>query len=237
MRLISWNIQQGGGKRAERIIEQLGEWNPDVVGLSEFNATDASLSISRTLQERGLSHQITTADPAGRGTPRLLLASRFPMSDCSLLDHGRIVTARLTNENLFVAALYVPPQSRENKLERSKILADAVERLEKRSQSDGLAFGDTNNWIPPQDGVRSQLTAEDISWFEQLKEAGWSDLWRHHNPDTTDYTWWANSASGFRCDQVFGTAAIRDRVQVQYDWGAGERGALSDHAAIVIDVD
>ena len=43
MRLVSWNIRAGGGRRVEGIAEQIARWQPDVVALSEFRATPPSL--------------------------------------------------------------------------------------------------------------------------------------------------------------------------------------------------
>jgi hypothetical protein len=36
MRLLSWNIQQGGGARTGRIIDALVSHDPDLIALSEF---------------------------------------------------------------------------------------------------------------------------------------------------------------------------------------------------------
>ena len=36
MRIVSWNIRAGGGKRAAGILAQLLEWQPEIIGLSEY---------------------------------------------------------------------------------------------------------------------------------------------------------------------------------------------------------
>ena len=71
MRIVSWNIQHGGGKRAGRTKSQLAAWEPDVVGLYEFRATEASRSIAAFLRDRGLCHQQSTADSANPKKNRL----------------------------------------------------------------------------------------------------------------------------------------------------------------------
>ena len=42
MRIVSWNIRAGGGRRIARIADQIARWAPDVVALSEFRATPPS---------------------------------------------------------------------------------------------------------------------------------------------------------------------------------------------------
>jgi hypothetical protein len=56
VRLVSWNICHGGGKRSPQIIAQLRVWNPDIVGLSEFRGTEPSHLIASALTEMGLTH-------------------------------------------------------------------------------------------------------------------------------------------------------------------------------------
>src|SRR5262245_65572645 len=79
MRVVAWNIRAGGGKRVGAIARQLGRWAPDVVALSEFRGTPPSLALAATLARRGLTHQLTTADPRSPGTNALLVAARWPL--------------------------------------------------------------------------------------------------------------------------------------------------------------
>ena len=79
MRIVSWNIRAGGGRRVEVIARQIDDWNADVVMLSEFRGTPPSLALARGLAARGLSHQVSTADRAAAATNALLVASRWPL--------------------------------------------------------------------------------------------------------------------------------------------------------------
>ena len=84
IRVVAWNIRAGGGKRIGRIAAQIDKWNADVVGLCEFRATPPSRWLQEALAQRGLSYQITTADPEQPSANRLLVASRWPISEISL---------------------------------------------------------------------------------------------------------------------------------------------------------
>ncbi len=45
MRIVSWNIRAGGGRRLRDIADQLERWQPDVVAPSEFRGTAPSTTV------------------------------------------------------------------------------------------------------------------------------------------------------------------------------------------------
>jgi exonuclease III len=112
LRLVSWNILKGGGARAPQIIEQLSEWNPDIVGLSEFRGTKSSQSIASALTDMGLIHQQSTINTASLDENRLLLASRLPLRierPQGVPDAGRLILARVDTKNPWTLCfLWVP---------------------------------------------------------------------------------------------------------------------------------
>jgi exonuclease III len=56
MRIISWNIRAGGGRRVAGIAAQLQRWRPDVVALQEFRGTAPSRELARRLADLGLPY-------------------------------------------------------------------------------------------------------------------------------------------------------------------------------------
>ncbi len=63
IRILFWNIMHGGGSRANKIVRQIHEWNPDIVALAEFRGTAPSKSIAQSLSNAGYEHQLKTVDP------------------------------------------------------------------------------------------------------------------------------------------------------------------------------
>src|SRR5687767_14036159 len=113
MRIVAWNIRAGGGVRVPAIGRQLQRWAPDVVALSEFRATPPSGLLRAALRERGLVHQLTTADPRRPALNALLLAARWPLVRVRLgsapLEPGRWLAATVAAPlPLTVGALHVP---------------------------------------------------------------------------------------------------------------------------------
>ena len=56
MRLLAWNIRQGGGTRLAAIAEALMRHEADVLVLSEYRGGDAALRLREALARLGYKH-------------------------------------------------------------------------------------------------------------------------------------------------------------------------------------
>ena len=63
MKLLSWNIQHGGGTRVPRIIDAIAAHDPDVIALSEYRTKPGAI-ICAALAARGWRY-IESTDPVG----------------------------------------------------------------------------------------------------------------------------------------------------------------------------
>ena len=78
--------------------------------------------------------------------------------------------------------------------------------------------------------------------FAKLSAMGWTDLWRHHNPGITEYTWFSKfkggaRGNGFRLDHAFATPGLVARVQgCRYSHAQREAG-ISDHSLVIVEVE
>ena len=242
MRLVSWNICHGGGKRAPQIIRQLAEWNPNVVGLSEFRGLNPVRILHPPSGKWGFSINSRPPPRLGRTGTGCVLASRHPLelTSSTVLPHlGRWIRVKLLEPiPLSLVLVYVPNRSSGIKYDFHRAVVD---ELGKFAGGPGLAMGDTNTGMPGLDEEVPFFNKLEGQWFNQLADAGWTDLWRRRNPQERVYSWHAsNGGAGFRLDQVFGTDMVHQYVQnVRYDWGTPSVGKLrgpSDHAAIIIDL-
>ena len=86
------------------------------------------------------------------------------------------------------------------------------------------------------------FTRREESWIAAMEEAGWPDAYRLLHPRARAYTWYSpNAGNGFRLDQAFVNQELLPRLkEVRYVWGtaanAERRDALSDHAAMIVDL-
>lgn len=244
MRIVAWNIRAGGGRRAGRIARQLVRWAPDVVALSEFRATPPSLVLAAALAARGLGHQLTTARPRTPHVNALLVASRWPLRRVRLraapAEPGRwLLAAVAAPQPLTVGAMHVPNRVSGRKYPfLDAVLACALAWR----RGPALLVGDTNSGRRHVDEEVPGFNEIEEGWIDALDAVGWRDGFRHLRPDARAYTWYSpNGRNGFRLDQAFLNAPLLPQLKdATYLWGGaarrGRREALSDHAALVVDL-
>lgn len=241
MRIVSWNILHGGGKRVVPISEQLLEWKPDVVGLIEYRANAPSQSIATSLGKIGLVYQNQTIDADSEFSNGLFIASRWPIDvrDSTVLPElGSWLHVEIEQvPRVSLALMSVPNRSPDGT--KYRFHEEVVSQL--RSGRIDFAMGDTNSGVPHIDEEAPYFNQREGRWFSDLESAGWQDVWRVRNPDAREFTWHSpNGGNGFRLDQFFANTESSKAVQnIRYEWGSPAIGKLrgpSDHAAMIVDL-
>jgi exonuclease III len=245
-RIVSWNIRAGGGTRAAAIAGQLERWAPDLAALSEFRGTPGSQSIADALARQGLFHQDSTANPRLPAENCLLVASRWPLRRIGLgrapVEPRRWVLLKVDGAGFTVGAMHIPNFVPDRA--RKRAFMDAVVATAQRWRGGPALFiGDTNLGRPVLDEENPVFSARDNAWFDALERAGWRDSFRYLHGDRREYTWYSpNGRNGFRLDEAFVNRKLLPRlVSVRHEWGQPEGGsenreALSDHAALLVEV-
>jgi exonuclease III len=250
VRVVSWNIRAGGGRRAPAIADQIGRWAPDVVALSEFRATPPSTDLARALASLGLAHQLNTASPGLPGVNSLLIASRWPLARvrsraAPAVESGRWLLARVASPcAITLGAMHVPNRVTGRKLP----FLDAVLGMAHGwRRGPALLIGDTNSGLIDLDEESPAFGVEEDGWIRGLEAGGWADAFRRLSGDRRAYTWYSpNGGNGFRIDQAFVNRALGPLLRsASYEWGSApgarsaswRRDALSDHAALLVDFD
>ena len=246
VRIVSWNIRAGGGRRVEGIADQIARWDADVVVLQEFRATPPSRWLAAALRDGGLRHQRTTATARSWGANRLLVASRWPLRGVGLRaapeEPGRWLMVRVAAATPFaLGAMHIPNRA----TGRKGGYHDAVLDLARRWRGGPALFaGDTNTGRPEIDEQTPVFGPDAERFMTGLDRAGWRDAFRHLHGDRRDYTWYSpNGRNGFRLDEAFVNRSLLPAlVEVRHEWGAPpgaanpRREALSDHAALIVDL-
>jgi exonuclease III len=244
MRIVAWNIRAGGGRRADAIARQLVRWAPDVIALSEFRATPPSRLLAAALAAGPWPHQLTTADPGAPARNALLVAARWPLRRVRFrgapAEPGRwLVAAVDAPAPLVLGAMHVP-----NRVTGRKYpFLDAVLACARRRRPVAtLLVGDTNSGRRGLDEEVPAFNVREEGWIDALAGCGWLDGFRYLRPRGRAYTWYSpNGRHGFRIDQAFVNRPLARRLRrARHVWGRssgdGRREALSDHAALLIDL-
>lgn len=244
MRIVSWNIRAGGGRRIVGIADQIARWRPDVLALSEFRATPPSQELARALAEQGLLHQLSTASAREPHVNSLLVASRWPLARAAAAprpDSRRWLLARVAPPcAVMLGAMHVP-----NRVTGLKIpfLDSVLGVAHAWRRGPALFVGDTNSGLIDLDEEVPAFNVEEDGWIRGLEANGWADGFRLLRGEERAYTWYSpNGGNGFRIDQAFVNRTLRPRLrETRHEWGTVPGGrarhALSDHAALLIDFD
>jgi len=171
MRLLAWNIRQGGGSRLARIADALARHEADILVLSEYRGGEAAGRLRAALALLGYGYATAVTPPPGRSG--VLVAARCAFRDDGTVGVGlpepyRMVSAEFPDFRL--VGVYMP-----NLIAKLPYWETLIAIL---GETDGhaLAVGDFNTCRPYLDEAGAiDRTAH---YMDRIAEIGFCDLWR-----------------------------------------------------------
>jgi exonuclease III len=247
MRIVSWNIRAGGGKRVSGILAQLLEWQPDLIGLAEFRATSASQWLAAELTAAGYRSQLTSVNVELPSTNALLLASKAPLQAIAApkmpTNRDRWLLARVaTQPGLAIGMMHIPNHT--TPALKYPFMTALLKMVEAWKLGPGLLFGDSNcsNRDLDEENPLGPRFHREHDWIVGMGQRGWTDAFRHLHGKRREYSWYSHRNNGFRLDQAFCSPQLESAITgFQHAWGLNpeqpaRREGLSDHAALIIDL-
>jgi exonuclease III len=139
---------------------------------------------------------------------------------------------------LVVGAMHVPNRAGGRKY---PFLDAALACARRWRLGPALFVGDTNSGRRGIDEEAFAFSEREEGWIDSLAACGWADAFRHLHGDTRVYTWYSpNGRNGFRIDQAFINQLLLPHLRaVAHVWAGAtrrRRDALSDHAALLVDL-
>lgn len=244
MKLLSWNIQHGGGTRAGRIVDAIIAHDPDVIALTEYR-TKPSAMLCATLRARGWCH-IESTNPVGTDNGICVLA-RTPLRrsrPCPAPPENAVrwLDIDLPEYGFGIGVLHiltaVPGMNEPAGAAKTRFWNAVLTAAEARLGEPFLFVGDFNTGAPYVDEPGRTLACAEH--FARLSDLGWTDLWRHLHGEAAEYTWVSHSrdgipGNGFRIDHAFATPGLLPHIRdCRYSHSEREAG-ISDHSIIVVE--
>lgn len=236
MKLLSWNILQGGGRRAGDIVKTIAGHAPDIVTLQEFRRGSGEAEITSGLKALGLKF-IYIPETKGKENT-ILIASKFGFDAGPFLPEP--------NNPLHMLEAYFSEGSLGFELSlicvhfpQKKSQVPLFKALKTDSESllgmNAIIVGDMNCGIPLIDSDSKSFYA--THYYQDLLQEGWIDSWRSRHPKAREFTWTSNrTGNRFRYDQILASPMMDKRLKaVIYDHAPRERKA-SDHSAIIAEI-
>ncbi|HEY7372570.1 MAG TPA: endonuclease/exonuclease/phosphatase family protein [Polyangia bacterium] len=230
VRLLAWNIRQGGGTRLVGIMAAIARHDADVLVLSEYRGGESAERLCAALKASGYRHMTKLLPPPQRTGVLVAARRRF-------VERGPVCPRveepwRLVDVDLGVLRLtgvYMP--NMKAKLPYWQTLVDAFAA---RSAGDALAIGDFNTCRAYVD----EPGAIDVAarFMDSMDAIGFRDLWRQRYPDGREFSWYSHRGNGFRIDHAFVSAGLAARAgAVRYSHEERLSG-LSDHSILLLDL-
>ena len=236
VRLLSWNILQGGGRRTEAIVDYLQASRADIVTLQEFRQGPAGERICLTLKRMGLGWQ-WVAKPPSAAANTLLLAARAPFDAGDFMPHPsgtcHIMEAMFSGGS--TAGLTLLPVHFPQKAAQVPLFRALAEDSPSLLAGPALLVGDLNCGIPFQDS--DSKTFINTAEFSRLLDLGWRDVFRSRHPSAQTFSWVSpRTGNRFRYDHCLASPAADSLVtSVRYDQEPRLSG-FSDHAALLVEL-
>jgi len=245
MKLLSWNIQHGGGTRDVRIVSAIADHNPDIIALMEYRAKPG-MALCQAFGANGWPH-IVSSSPTGIDNGICVL-SRVPLScerapaappenvvrwlDVDLPEHGFGFCVVHILSSLPVAK---EPEGAAKTRFWEALLAAAEARIAEPL----LIIGDFNTGAHLVDEAASTFVCAEH--FARLSALGWIDVWRHFHGAATEYTWYSlpragAPGNGFRLDHAFATPSLLARISACRYSHAEREAKVSDHSPLILEI-
>ena len=229
MRMLAWNIRQGGGSRLARIADALAHHEADILVLSEYRGGEAAVRLRAALDTLGYRYATLLAPPPGRSG--VLIAAHCAFRDHGEVDGGlpepyRMVGVEFSAFRLI--GIYMP-----NLLAKVPYWETLIATLGETG-GHALAVGDFNTCRPYLDEAGAiDRTAH---YMDRMAEIGFCDLWRRRNPELREYSWFSTRGNGFRIDHAFLSDALAACTGMIRYSHAERLTSISDHSPLILEL-
>jgi len=227
-KILSWNIQQGGGSRVSDIISYLLDSKAECLILNEFKNNNKGLLIRSKLLQSGYIHQAISGAPSEINS--VLIASKFPGNVFLFQDEEKdypFSCVRLELDAFDVYGVYLPHKKKHT------WFPIILKHLEERDRPAVIA-GDYNSGINRIDQKGSSFMYSE--YLTQFNEKGYVDAFRHVHDDVEEYSWFSHQGNGYRYDHTYVHESLLPLVKkCSYDHKVRE-ARWSDHSPMILEL-
>lgn len=227
MKILSWNIRQGGGSRITKIIGCIRDHKPHVLTLNEYRNNKSGIRIRTELLHLGYRYQVVTQ--AGSDNNSVLIASKLPGDSCLFPKSDPTYfhnIACISFDAFDLYGVYFPHKK------KHRLFNFLMERLAESKPS--IIAGDFNSGINGLDQKGNSF------WYEHemkaLTRIGYQDAFRHLHGDTLEYSWYSHQGNGYRYDHTYIHEDLLPILKGCYYDHEVRQNNISDHSMMILEL-
>ncbi len=225
LKVLSWNIRQGGGSRLAKICQKIKSSEAQIIILSEFINNDSGAFIRQKLLSYEYRYQGVTASPKDENSVAIFSKIScnfilFPYADPKY--SGNLIAAQFDAFDIY--GMYLPHK-------KKHILFDTLIHKSKESKP-AIFAGDFNSGINYKDQKGNSFWYTDK--LEALSKNNYIDAFRFKNGDIEEYSWFSHQKNGYRYDHTYVDAALKIIIKECHYIHQWRIDGLSDHSPMIL---
>ena len=228
IKVLSWNIRQGGGSRIAPILKVMETEQPDILTFSEYRNNDSGIKIRTGLLKMGYRYQaVSNAD---NNVNTAFIAAKFPFNSVlfpkadPIYAHS-IIRADFDAFNLY--GMYLPHKKKHQ-------LFDFLINEELTNPKPSILAGDFNtghNYID-QEGNSFWYTDK----LKKIESMDYVDAFRLKNDAVKEYSWYSHQGNGYRYDHIYVHNDLIPIISDCYYLHECREKSLSDHSPMILHI-
>ena len=230
MKIITWNIQQGGGIRIDKIIDTLEKYDADILVITEYRNNEKGLKLRSCLLERGYLFQV--APVVDRKINTVLIAAKDDFSIQLFyqeLQAEYFRAIKVENDDLCLYGLYFPQE-----IEKNKIFEFILDEIRKSEEKPTIFIGDFNTGKHFIDEAKNTFYCS--NYMDAIEQNNYIDAWRFINKDKLQFSWYSNAGNGFRIDHAFVHEQYKNMILYCFYSHREREDKISDHSLMVLEL-
>jgi exodeoxyribonuclease III len=235
--ILTLNVCSPSAARAEKQLEWLGERPEDIFVLTETTGQSGSELLADRFREAGWVVRAPLPSEGERGVmicSRLAVQAKSPPLVTYLPERVEILSVG----GIEVVGVYAPSrdESAERIARKRRFLSELLTVVGAKKQAQTVLIGDLNI-VEPAGGSGGVFYDWEYELYEELPELGWLDAYRALHPDRYELSWVDGEGRGYRFDHTFISGDLAERVRRCEYIHETRESDLSDHSAMVIEVE
>jgi exodeoxyribonuclease-3 len=237
LKLLTWNINRGGGERINKIAESLIYHQADIIVLTEFRNNSKGDKLRKSLADCGWLY--SASSNLAPGINGVLVAAKIPFE---LQASDQVCVAlrerwlELEFDNFGLLGVYlepnIPQKKSYQKRDEFRLFWNLMLNIAKdRVNSPYIFIGDFNTGKHYID--EKGATFYGSGYINEMETIGYTDVWRYLNQKKREYTWYSYKGNGFRLEHIFFSLKIKEKLLDTYHSHVERENGISDHSILI----